>query len=100
MDVEINATETDEKIVIFINGDIEMRTLRGIKEKLFEITKDSDKDIEIDFSGVDYVDSSGIGILLSLSKTQKKKNKLLQLSNLSDKISRILQLSSLIDDME
>ena len=95
--MDIQTVETGDIITIAIEGDIEMITMKGLKEQLMDVVTKNDKDIVIDFSRVGYLDSSGIGILLAISKTLKGKEKTLKLSNLSERISRVLELSSLAD---
>jgi len=95
MDIEI---KDDQDVVrININGDIEMMTIKSFKQKLFEIGQNTDKNIEIDLSNVDYIDSSGVGVLISLLKLQKKKGKSLIINKVSSKVLNVLKLSSLSD---
>jgi anti-sigma B factor antagonist len=98
MEIQIN----DEKdvVMIIVHGDIEMMTIKNFKEKLFEIGHNVDKNIEIDLSDVDYIDSSGVGVLISLLKLQKKKNKELFINKVSPKVLNVLKLSSLSDIFE
>ncbi len=98
--MDIQTVETGDNITIAINGDIEMITMKGLKERLLEIVHQNNKDIIIDFTNVGYLDSSGIGVLLTLSKTLKEKEKGLKLTNLSERIGRVLELSSLSDMIE
>ncbi|OHD63220.1 MAG: hypothetical protein A2176_11665 [Spirochaetes bacterium RBG_13_51_14] len=95
MDIEIK--DDPEVISVVVNGDIEMMTIKNFKEKLFEIGHTTDKDIEIDLSHVDYIDSSGVGVLISLLKLQKKKGRDLNIKKVSSKVLNVLKLSSLSD---
>lgn len=95
MDIEIK--EEASLVKIIINGDIEMMTIKSFKQKLFEIGQQIDKDIEIDLANVDYIDSSGVGVLISLLKLQKKKGKELIINKVSSKVLNVLKLSSLSD---
>ena len=95
MDIEIK--ENEGVVNITVNGDIEMMTIKTFKQKLFEIGQNVDKDIEIDLSNVDYIDSSGVGVLISLLKLQKKKGKELKIEKVSSKVLNVLKLSSLSD---
>ena len=95
MDIEIK--ENNGLVNITVNGDIEMMTIKTFKQKLFEIGQNVDKDIEIDLSNVDYIDSSGVGVLISLLKLQKKKGKALKIDKVSPKVLNVLKLSSLAD---
>ena len=95
MDIEVK--EDENNVTITVNGDIEMMTIKSFKQKLFEIGQQIDKDIEIDLSNVDYIDSSGVGVLISLLKLQKKKGKQLSINKVSSKVLNVLKLSSLSD---
>lgn len=95
MDIRV---QEDEKLVrISVAGDVEMITIKTFKQKLLEVGQNMDKDIDVDLSGVDYIDSSGVGVLISLLKIQKKKGKNLFLSKLSPRVQQIFKLSSLAE---
>jgi anti-anti-sigma factor len=98
MDIEVK--ENAEVVNVVVIGDIEMMTIKNFKEKLFEIGHNTDKNIEIDLSQVDYIDSSGVGVLISLLKLQKKKGKSLNINKVSTKVLNVLKLSSLSDVFE
>jgi anti-sigma B factor antagonist len=98
MDIQIN--DEADVVKITVQGDIEMMTIKNFKERLFEIGHNVDKNIEIDLSSVDYIDSSGVGVLISLLKLQKKKGKELFIKKVSPKVLNVLKLSSLSDVFE
>lgn len=95
MNIEIK--ESNDQVNVIVNGDIEMMTIKEFKEKLFDLGQNVDKDVELDLSNVDYIDSSGVGVLISLMKLQKKKGKNLKISKVSSQVMNVLQLSSLSD---
>jgi len=95
--MQIEVRENTEKIEIIVSGDIEMMTIKNFKQRLFDIGQNTDLDIEIDLSAVDYIDSSGVGVLISLLKLQKKKGKNLIINKVSSKVLNVLKLSSLSD---
>lgn len=99
--MNIRRNELDNYTVIALEGNIEMSTMKLLKQQLLEVADSSEKDIKIDFSLVDYLDSSGLGVLLTISKILKSRNKKVKLINIPDKISMVLELSSvknLIED--
>ncbi|TAL37091.1 MAG: anti-sigma factor antagonist [Spirochaetes bacterium] len=98
MNIEIK--DQDGQVNVVVNGDIEMMTIKEFKEKLLNIGQTVDKDIELDLSNVEYIDSSGIGVLVSLLKLQKKKGKTLKIRKMSSKVMNVLKLSSLSDMFE
>ncbi len=98
MNIEIK--DQDSQVNVVVNGDIEMMTIKEFKEKLLNIGQTVDKDIELDLANVEYIDSSGIGVLVSLLKLQKKKGKTLKIRKMSSKVMNVLKLSSLSDMFE
>lgn len=95
MDIAIK--ESDSIVSVKVTGDIEMMTIKEFKDKLLNLGKESDKDIELDMADVNYIDSSGVGVLISLLKLQKKKEKTVVITEVSDKVLNVLKLSSLAD---
>ena len=95
MELEIN--ETSDPVIINLHGSLEVldQNFRDIKNRLFDLCKDNTKDIVIDLSGVDYIDSTGIGLLTSISKLQRKNGKKLKIKKASLEILNVIQLSSL-----
>ncbi len=98
--MDIHIKEEADIVNITVDGYIEMMTIKNFKEKLFEIGHNIDKNIEIDLSNVEYIDSSGVGVLISLLKLQKKKGKTLNIKKVSPKVLNVLKLSSLSDVFE
>jgi len=93
--MEIIVTEKEKSILVAFKGDIDMMGIKSLKDKLYEISNNSNRDIELDLASASYLDSSGIGMLLTLSKMQKAKGKSLVMINIPDRIARVIELSSL-----
>jgi len=93
--MELKTVDAEDYTFIAIEGDIEMTTMKSLKDRLIGITNSSDKNIAIDFSKVEYLDSSGLGVLLTISKIVKNKGKKIKLVNVPDRIATIMQLSSI-----
>ncbi len=95
--MEIEIQKNNNPVNVSVAGDIEMMTIKDFKTRLMDLGQNEDKDIEIDLSKVNYIDSSGIGVLISLLKLQRNKGKALKISKVSDKVLKILEISSLVD---
>ena len=93
--MEYQIVESQDIVTIIANGPIEMRSIKDFKDKLLEMGDSTDKNIEIDLSHVDYMDSTGIGLLITLLKKQKKKDKQLRIVNATLRVLSLLELSSL-----
>ncbi len=93
--MKLSVTELDTKIVIVLDGAVELQSIKEFKDTLSEIGEKTQKDIEIDLSRVGYIDSTGISLLIMLNKQQKQKNKDLRIANASANVLGLLELSSL-----
>ena len=67
--------------------------IASVKKAVLDALAISKDAVIIDFSKVDYLDSSGMGMLLSLQK--KSSGKELRLSGLNDSIFNLLKLTKL-----
>jgi anti-sigma B factor antagonist len=90
-----NVTILDLKGKITIGeGSVQLRdTVRKLLEQ-------GNKNVLIDLGGVDYVDSSGIGELVSCYTTTKNQGGQLKLLNLTKKIQDLLSITKLLTVFE
>ena len=95
--MEIAIHENDACFFVVVTGELDAISVKEFKKKLFQLAHFSDKDIEIDLSNLDYIESSGVGVLVSLFKMQKNKGKKLKIDKVSKKVLNVLNLSSLSD---
>jgi anti-sigma B factor antagonist len=95
--MEISIQKNTDLVTVSIVGDIEMMSIKDFKNQLLDIGQNEEKDIGLDLSKVNYIDSSGVGVLISLLKLQKNKGKNLKILKISPKVLNVLKLSSLSD---
>jgi anti-sigma B factor antagonist len=95
--MEISIQKNTDLVTVSVVGDIEMMSIKDFKNQLLDIGQNEDKDIGLDLSKVNYIDSSGVGVLISLLKLQKNKGKNLKILKVSPKVLNVLKLSSLSD---
>lgn len=66
-----------------------------LKEQVLEQLKNGDRKFVIDFAKTGYIDSSGLGVLVSLSKTIHAKGGELRLSCLNENLRTLFELTKL-----
>jgi anti-sigma B factor antagonist len=86
-----------EQVLITIKGPMEMQTVKVFQNKIAEMETSIQKDMILDMGDVDYIDSTGISILIMLNKQQREKGKALTIRNASQRVKSLLELSSLSD---
>ena len=95
MDFLIN--NDGEKIIITVKGPMEMQTIKAFQNKISEMESSIHKDMILDMDAVDYIDSTGISVLIMINKQLAEKGKSLTIRNPSQRVKNLLELSSLSD---
>lgn len=95
--MEFSIIDNTNYITIKVSGDIEMQSIRSLKDEVLKRTAKSPADLVVDLAETNYIDSTGIGFFLTLLKLQRQKGKMLRIINASPRITSLLRLSSLAD---
>ncbi len=87
---------TGEVLTIYLEGEIDHHSARSMRE---EIDKAIDFNMPslliLDFTGITFMDSSGIGLVMGRFKNLQKNGAKLHLVNLSDNIYKIMKLAGI-----
>ncbi len=75
-----------------IKGEIDLNNSKTLKK---EIQKIDSNNIVLDFSEVSYLDSSGIGVLISIHKDLQSKSGSLEIINLDKKMKELFDMVGL-----
>ncbi len=71
-----------------------------LQDKLYEFIEMNKKNIVVDLSQVEWMNSTGLGILISGYTTLKNNDGMLKLANVTDKIQSLLTITKLITVFE
>jgi anti-sigma B factor antagonist len=82
---------------VYIEDSLELKFTKELQNKLIDIIQSEDKDIELNLSGANYIDSTGTALLLKIYKIQRSKGKKIKLVEVSPKIQNVLKLSNVSD---
>ena len=80
-----------------LTGEMDASLAAWVQQGIEKIIQDGCRGLTLDMSGVDYIDSSGIRVLLSSYKKLKKLGGRINILNPSEKVLMILELADLID---
>ncbi len=84
--MNLKVEKNDAKATVFISGNIDIPGAEDLKKTLAGLTEENLTDVVIDFTGVTFIGSSGIGKLLLFYKNFTAKGGSLSIINLSDEI--------------
>ena len=82
-------------VVISVDGQLIVGNRHELKQKVLEALERGDRKFLVDFSNTGYIDSSGLGVLVSLSKKVREVDGDLRLSGLNDDLRTLFELTKL-----
>lgn len=89
--------EMNDIAVIAPSGDIDINTVPLLREQLDAVLDTETRRVIIGCQNVDFIDSSGLALLLSRTRQMVARGGVLSLANASPQILRIFQIAQLID---
>lgn len=99
--MKLSSRETDGVVVIEPRGKIMGGPdATAMHEMLHELVAHDKKRVIIDLGGVDWMNSTGLGILISSLTTMRNNNGDLKLANITEKIQSLLTITKLVTVFE
>ena len=94
--MEVILSERSKNMIIKIIGDIDQHNAEKIREKVDKAYERSRcRHMIFDFSGVDFMDSSGIGLLIGRYKNVSSRGGTVSIVNMNHDLGRIYNISGL-----
>ncbi|MFM1525289.1 MULTISPECIES: STAS domain-containing protein [Helcococcus] len=87
----------NENLEIQVLGDLDINVVENFKNEVLEKYKILDKDIVFDFSELKYIDSTGIGAIMTVYKAAKDKSKSLTINNANRNIYKLFKITKLTE---
>lgn len=93
MNIEVN--HEHGVTVVKLNGSLDVSVQKTLKDKLIEVAESNESDVVVDFESVNFIDSSCLGVLVSLAKRLREKKGDIKISQLSSDVMSIFQITRL-----
>jgi anti-anti-sigma factor len=95
--VEVQTYDLDGSIAwIRLRGDLDMYNASRLKETAQQLWNEDRRKFIVDLDGLDYIDSSGIGVLLYLYTSSQKRNAYLYFVNVTGSVLKVVTLTKLV----
>jgi anti-sigma B factor antagonist len=82
-------------LVVDVEGQLIVGNRQELKQKVLDELERGERKFLIDFSRTGYIDSSGLGVLVSRSKKIREQGGELRLANLNDDLKTLFELTKL-----
>lgn len=95
LDVIKSFDEETKKYYIQPVGEIDIHTSNQFKKILIDAIDEKQSDLLVDGENLDYIDSTGLGVLISALKKSQEISKEIRVINLKPSIKKLFSLTSL-----
>lgn len=85
----------NDVLVVDVEGQLIVGNRQELKQKVLEELQNGQLKFVVDFEKTGYIDSSGLGVLVSLSKKIREKGGELRLANLNEDLRTLFELTKL-----
>ena len=84
-----------DTVIVGVEGQLIVGNRQELKQLVLDQVEQGERKFLIDFSETGYIDSSGLGVLVSLSKKIRERGGEIRLANLNDELRTLFELTKL-----
>lgn len=95
MSFTVRKDEMKDVVVIGVDGQLIVGNRHDLKKKVLDALDAGDRRFVVDFTATGYIDSSGLGVLVSLAKKIREMGGDLRLAGLNDDLRTLFELTKL-----
>jgi anti-sigma B factor antagonist len=95
MELGLDVSNVGDHAVVEVKGEIDVYTAPKLREKLIELVSEGSYNVVVNLEGVDFLDSTGLGVLVGALKRVKAHDGSLSLVCTQDKILKIFKITGL-----
>ncbi|MGH9190254.1 MAG: STAS domain-containing protein [Acidimicrobiales bacterium] len=95
MDLGLDVAERDGYSVLSVRGEVDVYTAPKFRERLIELVSDGKYRIVVDLQGVDFLDSTGLGVLVGGLKRLRSHDGDLALVCTQGRILKVFEITGL-----
>jgi anti-sigma B factor antagonist len=95
VDLTLSTETVGDRTVVRVGGEIDVYTAPKLREQLVELVNDGSYHLVVDMEGVDFLDSTGLGVLVGGLKRVRAHEGSLRLVCTQERILKIFRLTGL-----
>lgn len=96
MDLKIDVAEKDGVVLLKLNGEVDVYTAPKLKSRLVDLVDQGKFKIVVDLEEVDFMDSSGLGVLVGGLKRVRSHDGAIALICTQENILKIFRITGLV----
>jgi len=95
MDLRLDVSQRDGWAILSVGGEVDVATAPRLREKLIDLVNGGQHRIVVDLSGVDFLDSTGLGVLVGALKRVRTHDGDLALVCNESRILKVFEITGL-----
>ncbi len=95
LDIKLNKASENNYVEVKPIGEVDIYTSPEFKNKVMELIEKKSVNIIINGEELEYIDSTGLGILMSIYKKSQEKNLKVKITNLKSNIYKLFDITGL-----
>jgi len=95
VDLTLSTREVDGTTVVSVGGEIDVYTAPKLRDKITELVAAGSHDLVVDLEAVEFLDSTGLGVLVGGLKKVRAHDGSLQLVCTQDRLLKIFRITGL-----
>jgi anti-sigma B factor antagonist len=95
VELTVSSRQEGEHTVISVSGEIDVYTAPSLRERLNELVAAGHYDLIVDMAGVEFLDSTGLGVLVGGLKRVRSHDGTLRLVCAQEKILKVFRITGL-----
>ena len=93
--LDANFDESQDRWEVHLYGEVDIYNADSLKSELHALIEEKKANIYLDCASLKYIDSTGLGVLVSALKRVKEADKQISITNLKPYIAKIFTLTGL-----
>jgi anti-sigma B factor antagonist len=94
-DFQVSVSETPDAVVVAVSGELDVATAPALREELYRAIDQHLPKVIVDLAEMNFIDSTGLGVLVGALKRVKEGNGGLELRALSPSARRVFEITGL-----
>lgn len=99
MELSISTVPSPETYVVRVSGEVDISNADRLREAIDMALEQPTEEVDLDFSQVAYIDSTGIGVLVGAAHHAKEHGKRFGVSGAQPGVLRVAQLLGVAEDV-
>ncbi len=95
MDLSLDTHQENGRTIVAVGGEIDVYTAPRLRDKITELVGDGNYDLVIDMEDVDFLDSTGLGVLVGGLKKVRAHNGSMRLICNQERLLKIFRITGL-----